>query len=127
MHINDIVEYTDWRGDKHDAKVTKVMEQPTNIEETQHTELINVEYQVKGRVRMAELVSKKPNAGGECYGKVIKEVGTPEEDAKKEDSEPEPSDEDIEKAKEEKAKAEAEAEAKPDTESAEKADTGSTG
>jgi len=84
MHIDDIVEYTDWCGDKHDAKVTKVMEQPTNIEETQHTELINVEYQVKGRVRIAELVSKKPNAGGECYGKVIKESETAEEDAKEE-------------------------------------------
>ena len=72
MKIGDIVEYTDHHGTKHDAKITRVVKQSTNIEGTQHTEIINVEYNAGGRVRIAELVSKTPNASGQCYGKVLK-------------------------------------------------------
>lgn len=72
MKIGDIVEYTDQRGEKHDARVTRVMKQPTNIERTAYTELINVEYSVRERIRIAELISENPNASGQCYGKVLK-------------------------------------------------------
>ena len=71
MHIGDIVEYTDQRGNKHDAKVTRVVKQPLNIEQTKHEEIINVEYSDGGRVKIAELVSKTPNASGQCYGNVL--------------------------------------------------------
>ena len=72
MKIGDIVEYTDHRGAKHDAKITRVVKQPTNIEGTQHTEIINVEYNAGGRVRIAELITNHPNTSGQCYGKVLK-------------------------------------------------------
>jgi len=108
MKEGDIVEYTDHRGAKHDAKVIKVIEQPTNIEQTAHEEIINVEYSAGGRVRVAELVSKNPNASGQCYGKVLSSQDDEEvEDVKEEDSEPEASSEDEEEK--------AEVEAKPDT------------
>jgi len=79
MKVGDIVEYTDQRGDKHDATIANVMEQPTNIEGTATETILNLEYHAGGRDRRAELVTAHPNASGQCYGKVKKEAPKPTE------------------------------------------------
>jgi len=73
MKIGDMIEYTDQRGIKHQAGITKVIEQPPPIAtpEAAGITLLNLAYLVKGVRREAELVSAYPNASGQCYGKVL--------------------------------------------------------
>ena len=93
MKIGDDVIFTDGREVEHNATVIKVIEEPTNVEQTEFRELCNVAFDNKGTVVNAELVA----ANDLKVGKVAEAPEPPKEpDAPKEPEpaptpEPEPS------------------------------------
>jgi len=56
MKIGDEVIFTDNREVEHNAVVTKVVNEPTNIEQTETREICNVVFNNKGRAVNAELI-----------------------------------------------------------------------
>ena len=87
-----VVDYVDERGDTHEAEVVGVSIQPPSISDPRgpETTLCTVEYDVGGRTRRAELISDKPNAGGDCYKNPRQLEKSAEEDQDKQDeTEPE--------------------------------------